>query len=52
MSRFIIESIIDVYGDEKYLVREKDTGWFYPNLTHTEANFLCDKFNEVCGDLE
>ena len=33
----------------KYMVKEEETGWFYPNLTITQAKFLCSKFNEVSG---
>ena len=30
-----------------YMIKEKETGWFYPNLSKLEAETLLEKLNEV-----
>ena len=60
MSDFIIETMPDDNSDDefkfktddfsypnKYMVKQKSTGWFYPNLTKVQAEALCEKFNEL-----
>lgn len=42
-----VMSNVDEKDKFKYMVVEDGTGWFYPNLTLSQAKFLCDKFNEV-----
>ena len=57
---FIIEVMPDDNSDDefkfktddfsypnKYMVKQKSTGWFYPNLTKIQAEALCEKFNEL-----
>lgn len=42
-----------IYDEEvtgKYVVKESETGWFYPNLTEMEAETLAEKLNEVSKD--
>jgi len=41
---FIIDKI-DL--DNRLVVREKSTGWFFPVESKIQAEVLCDKFNEI-----
>ena len=51
MGEFCVEVMFNLpESDEfRYMVKQKTTGWFYPNLTKREAEVLCDKFNEVAN---
>lgn len=46
---FIIEIMPNKTENDEFplMIRQKSTGWFYPNLTKVMAKELCDKLNEI-----
>lgn len=49
MNEFIIERMLN---NDKLCVRQKSTGWVYPNLSAIEAEELCKKLNEPYAPRE